>query len=36
MRPILISADWDDIRRSYALGVFVGVASHPTLGAEAT
>jgi transaldolase len=35
VRLILISADLDDIRRSYALGVFVGVASNPTLVAEA-
>ena len=35
MKLILISADIDGIRRSYALGVFVGVASNPTLVAEA-
>ncbi len=35
MKLILISADLDDIRRSYALGVFIGVASNPTLVAEA-
>lgn len=35
MKLILISADLDDIRRSYTLGVFVGVASNPALVAEA-
>jgi len=35
MRLILISADLDDIRRAYALGVFVGVASNPSLVAQA-
>jgi len=35
MRLILISADLDDIQRAYALGVFVGVASNPSLVAEA-
>ena len=36
MKLILISADIDDIRRSYALGVFAGVASNPALVAEAS
>jgi len=35
MKLVLISADLDDIRRAYALGVFVGVASNPSLVAEA-
>ena len=35
MRLILISADVDDILRAYALGVFVGVASNPSLVAAA-
>ena len=35
MRLIPISADSDDIRRPYALGVFVGVASNPAPVAEA-
>ena len=35
MKLILISADLDDIRRAYALGVFVGVASNPSVVAEA-
>jgi len=35
MRLILISADLDDIRRAYKLGVFVGVASNPSLVAAA-
>jgi len=35
MKLILISADLDDIKRAYALGVFVGVASNPSLVAEA-
>lgn len=35
MKLILISADMDDIRRSYALGVFCGVAGNPSLVAEA-
>lgn len=35
MKLILISADLDDIRRSYALGVFVGVASNPSFVAQA-
>lgn len=35
MKLILISADMKDIERSYALGVFCGVASNPSLVAEA-
>lgn len=35
MRLILISADPEEIRRFYRLGVFVGVASNPSLVAEA-
>ena len=35
MKLILISANLDDIRRAYALGVFVGVASNPSLVARA-
>jgi len=35
VKLILISADMADIERSYALGVFCGVASNPSLVAEA-
>ena len=35
MKLIVISADIDDIRSAYALGVFVGVASNPSLVAKA-
>ncbi len=35
MKLILISADMRDIERSYALGVFCGVAGNPSLVAEA-
>jgi transaldolase len=35
LKLILISADMRDIERSYALGVFCGVASNPSLVAEA-
>jgi transaldolase len=35
VKLILISADMRDIERSYALGVFCGVASNPSLVAEA-
>lgn len=35
MKLILISADLEDIRSAYALGVFVGVASNPSLVAQA-
>jgi len=35
VKLILISANLDDIRRAYALGVFVGVASNPSLVARA-
>jgi len=34
MKLILISADPDEIRRFYRLGVFVGVASNPSLVAQ--
>ncbi len=35
MKLILIAAEMDDIERSYALGVFCGVASNPSLVAQA-
>ena len=35
MKLILISADPDEVRRLYRLGVFVGVASNPSLVAQA-
>jgi transaldolase len=35
VKLILISADLEDIRKAYTLGVFVGVASNPSLVAEA-
>jgi transaldolase len=35
VKLILISADMEDIARSYALGVFCGVAGNPSLVAEA-
>ncbi len=35
MKLILISADMKDIERSYALGVFCGVAGNPSLVADA-
>jgi transaldolase len=35
MQLILISADMEDIRRSYALGVFSGIAGNPSLVAQA-
>jgi len=35
VKLILISADLEDIRSAYALGVFVGIASNPSLVAQA-
>jgi transaldolase len=35
MQLILISADFEDIRRSYALGIFCGIAGNPSLVAQA-
>jgi transaldolase len=35
VKLILISADFDDIRKSYALGIFSGLAGNPSIVAEA-
>ena len=35
MKLILISGDLEDIRSAYVLGVFVGIASNPSLVAKA-